>query len=271
MSKVNGPPDLMPVLQSGKHRNPRQGACFMEFASYLAGERWSDHPPCTHPLLAFLARGVNDFSSDDARGKLMPHVVSVVGLASSDHRMDAIIALRAACLALPVASESRQRALATGILSCERMLGDLDGAPVPDLRRRIHDALALAPHAWDWAREFESLLGTRKRELSFTRAGRAIVSTAVLGIAQACVDDTDERLHELLVLAIDDCAAMLAAEPPVNAAERQRSQLGLRSQIGQRPEIGQQSEPAQRSQISQRSEPVQRSPVRLGERDRLAI
>jgi len=28
----------------------------MEFASYLAGERWSDHPACTHPLLAVLAR-----------------------------------------------------------------------------------------------------------------------------------------------------------------------------------------------------------------------
>ena len=32
----------------------------MELASYLAGERWSAHPPCTHPLLAALARDVND-------------------------------------------------------------------------------------------------------------------------------------------------------------------------------------------------------------------
>ena len=42
----------VPVLSRGKHRNPRKGACFMEFASYLAGEPWSDHPACTHPLLA---------------------------------------------------------------------------------------------------------------------------------------------------------------------------------------------------------------------------
>ncbi len=28
----------------------------MELASYLAGERWSDHPACTHPLLAEAAR-----------------------------------------------------------------------------------------------------------------------------------------------------------------------------------------------------------------------
>jgi hypothetical protein len=39
------PPDLFPILSPGKHRNPRSGACFMELASLLAGERWSDHPP----------------------------------------------------------------------------------------------------------------------------------------------------------------------------------------------------------------------------------
>src|SRR5262249_23591033 len=53
-------PGFVPVLSRGKHRSPRKGACFMEFASYLAGERWSDHPPCTHPLLAALARHVTD-------------------------------------------------------------------------------------------------------------------------------------------------------------------------------------------------------------------
>jgi hypothetical protein len=39
-------PELVPVLSRGKHRNPRRGACFMELASYLAGERWSDQPAC---------------------------------------------------------------------------------------------------------------------------------------------------------------------------------------------------------------------------------
>jgi hypothetical protein len=46
------PPPLLPILSRGKHRNPRKGACFMELASLLAGERWSDHPACTHRLLA---------------------------------------------------------------------------------------------------------------------------------------------------------------------------------------------------------------------------
>ncbi len=31
---------------------------------FLAGERWSDHPHCTHPLLASVARMVNDNTPD---------------------------------------------------------------------------------------------------------------------------------------------------------------------------------------------------------------
>src|SRR4029453_19446858 len=63
-------PALLPMLSRGKHRSPRTGACFMEFASVLAGERWSDHPACTHPLLAAVARHVNDHTSDAGRQRL---------------------------------------------------------------------------------------------------------------------------------------------------------------------------------------------------------
>ena len=75
-------PGIMPVLSRGKHRNPRRGACFMEFASFLAGERWSDHPACTHPSLAALARLVNDWTSDTNRPRLAHLVPSVIGLTS---------------------------------------------------------------------------------------------------------------------------------------------------------------------------------------------
>ena len=56
-----------PLLSRGKHRNPRKGACFVELVSYLAGERWSDHPACTHSLLTSVARLVNDHTSDEGR------------------------------------------------------------------------------------------------------------------------------------------------------------------------------------------------------------
>ena len=124
-------PDLIPELSRGKHRSPRNGACFMELASFLAGERWSDRPSCTHPLLAALARLVNDHTTDDGRDALGPLVPSVIGLTSDDPRVDIRIALRAAITALPVAAAERQRVLAVSILAAQRALVDLDGAVDP--------------------------------------------------------------------------------------------------------------------------------------------
>jgi hypothetical protein len=95
-------PALLPMLSRGKHRSPRKGACFMEFASLLAGERWSDHPACTHPLLAALARHVNDSTSDAGRQRLAELIPSVIGLTGEDLHVDARIALGSATMALPV-------------------------------------------------------------------------------------------------------------------------------------------------------------------------
>ena len=78
-------PDGVPVLSRGRHRTPRRGACFMEFASYLAGERWSDHPACTHPLLAQLARQVNDRIGDAERQRLVSLIPQVVGRRGDEH------------------------------------------------------------------------------------------------------------------------------------------------------------------------------------------
>src|SRR5436190_13975240 len=97
-------PEIVPLLSRGKHRNPRKGACFMELVSVMAGERWSDHPTCTHPLLASLARLVNDYTSDAGRHRLVASIPDVIGLTSDDPRVDVRIALRSATIALPVAS-----------------------------------------------------------------------------------------------------------------------------------------------------------------------
>src|SRR5687768_18288643 len=101
-------PDMLPVLSRGKHRNPRKGACFMELASYLAGERWSDHPRCTQPLLAALAREVNDSVDDATRRRLAPLIPDVIGLTTDDPRADAWIARAAALAALPVVASEKQ-------------------------------------------------------------------------------------------------------------------------------------------------------------------
>ena len=78
------PPELIPVLSRGKHRNPRRGGCFMEMASYLAGERWSDRPACTHPLLAAVARDVNDYTSDAGRSRLVGPITDGISPTSRD-------------------------------------------------------------------------------------------------------------------------------------------------------------------------------------------
>jgi uncharacterized Ntn-hydrolase superfamily protein len=63
-------PDGVPILDAGRHDRPEAGACLMEYVSVLAGERWSDHPWCTQPLLAAVARAVNDRVSGSARAEL---------------------------------------------------------------------------------------------------------------------------------------------------------------------------------------------------------
>ena len=145
VSDNNTAPDLLPVLSRGRHRNASKGACFMELASFLAGERWSDHPSCTHPLLAELARSVNDYTTDAARPKLATLIPSVIGLTSNDPKIDVALALRAATVGLPIVSAERQGVLAVGLLACERVMCDFDDPELMPLREQGLEALDRVP------------------------------------------------------------------------------------------------------------------------------
>jgi hypothetical protein len=216
------PPPLLPILSPGKHRNPRTGACFMEFASLLAGERWSDHPACTHPLLGAVARHVNDYISDEGRQRLAGLVPSVIGLVGDDPRIDARIALRCATMALPVVSASRQRVMAVSVLACERVLNDLEGRPPGTLQEQSAEALARVPHAARWADRFSNGIRTSSKHFR-KHAAPSIVRDAVEGIAHACVPDRDGMLRELLVQAIDECAIWVRRDPShADAFDRER-------------------------------------------------
>jgi len=211
---MNRTPTLMPILSPGRHRSAKQGACFMEFASYLAGERWSDHPACTHPLLAALARDVNDMTTDDGRSHLIPLVHRVVGLASDDPALASVITVRAACAALPVASMERQRAIAAGLLI------RLQRVSSPELHTLAGAALATTPDAERWARDF---LATERVNTGHPHRGadEAMVHTSVVGIALACYGPdektADERLVALLSEAIRDSEALSVAPVAVPA------------------------------------------------------
>jgi hypothetical protein len=222
------PPDLFPILSRGKHRSPRTGACFMELASLLAGERWSDHPACTHPLLAAVARHVNDHTSDAGRQRLANLIPSVIGLTGDDLHVDARIALRSATMALPVVAAGRQRVLAVAVLACERVLAELDGRAPGALEEQSRLALADVPHAAEWAYQFTR--GVRPSNTGFRRqAAPTIVHDAVEGVAHACVPDPDGMLRDLLVQAIDACAALVGRDPVdtavwVSACQRTENQ-----------------------------------------------
>ncbi|WP_390226852.1 hypothetical protein [Gryllotalpicola reticulitermitis] len=189
----------------------------MEFASFLAGERWSDHPACTDPVLAALARAVNDLVSDARRQELLGDVPRVIGLTGSP--TDTLrVAASAAITALPVSSMHRQHALAVGLRAVVGALDDA-GVAAPELRERADAALAAAPGAVDWVDRHPEYHG-RIPEGRHERAGLEIIRVAACGIAEACVWDADDRLIDMLRTAIAEFedARKVAAVAPVAPA-----------------------------------------------------
>ncbi len=205
-------PDILPVLSRGRHRNPRKGACFMELAAYLAGERWSDHPACTHSLLASVARLVNDQTSDAGRPRLAELIPSVIGLTGDDPHIDALITLRCSTIALPVAAADRQRVLAVSVLVCERVLAQLDGRRQDSLAPESERVLRTVPDATQWAYRFTSDVPPRLTTFRRNAAPHA-VRCAIEGAAYALIPDPDVLLRRMLAESIDICAAWTSKGP----------------------------------------------------------
>jgi hypothetical protein len=181
----------------------------MEFASYLAGERWSDHPTCTDPVLASLARGVNDHLTDRRRDEIAVEIPRVIGLRGDDSVVGLVVALRAAIAALPVVSMDRQRSLAIGILALRAVLAER-GVEIPRLTARADQALADVPDAAAWASKYLAAQTSKARDLNRT-AAEAITRISTTGIAAACIDDPDALLIATLGDAIGDVEELLGA------------------------------------------------------------
>jgi hypothetical protein len=116
---------MMELLGRGVHANPRRGCNVLEYASVLAGERWSSRPRSVHPALADVAGMVNDQMTDDNRQLLTPVAPWLLGTSTADPR--AWPAITGACIraALAWASEPRK----------PRLKADLDTAGIGWLKR----------------------------------------------------------------------------------------------------------------------------------------
>lgn len=194
-------PDGLPVLSRGKHRTPRKGACFMEMASVLADEPWSDKPACTHPLLAELARLVNDHTSDDNRGRLVPLIPSVIGVRGTGLGWEVSLTAAVAVEAIPDVPEPLQRALAAGLLRCGELAESLGPEVVTDLED-IRRALGRIPTAVGWASQF--LDGAPLSAKQFRkRSAPSVMRCSVRGIVMGPADDPDARLRDLLCTGIE--------------------------------------------------------------------
>jgi len=208
--KTSTLPDGLPILTRGRHRSPRRGACFMEIASLLAGERWSDHPSCTHPLLGRLARQVNDHTTDAGRRALVMLIPSVVGRRGDETTWLRVSVAVAANTILDV-PEGTQRVLAAGLVRAEQLCADAG----PDLaaeRREARSALEQVPHAVAWTEK----LGMDNRITAKTYASRCaptMVRCAVDGIAATGRPDGDQRLREVLEVGIAACPAPASRAP----------------------------------------------------------
>ena len=112
--------------------------------------------------------------------------------------IDALISLRCATIALPVAAADRQRVLAVSVLVCERVLARLDGRGGNSLSPDSERVLGAVPEAAQWAGRFTSQVGPRLAAFRRQSAPDA-VRYAVEGAAHALIPDPDVLLRRMLV------------------------------------------------------------------------
>lgn len=208
-------PHGIPVLSAGRHWSPRRGACFMEFASVLAGERWSDHPHCTHECLAELARLVNDAMTDPGRQSLTELVPAVIGR-HGDHTTSLTLAVRVAAAEIAEVPESTQRVLAAGLLRAEQ-LGAQSGPGSARVAAEARAALDRVPGAVAWVRE----LGVRQTISLRTferQSAPTMIRCVVNGIRAQGGPEMDRRLRALLELGIASVPTQAPVETTAETA-----------------------------------------------------
>lgn len=203
-------PDALPLLSPGRHRRRRHGVCLMEYTSILAGERFSDHPRCTDPALAAVARAVNDYSSAEGRQRLAELASDLSVASRTDPGLGYVVARRCLLTALPYSEQPRRRVLVVGLLGLDRASRDMSRGWRPDFVD-VDTELGLMPfdHELDDATAFLRELRVTPRE--YVRRGLPLaIETAVATIAEKA-DDADGVLRALLGDCLSDVRRAAAA------------------------------------------------------------
>lgn len=186
-------PPVLPILSGGAHRRPRDGGCFMEIASLLAGDRWSDHPPCTHPVLGAVARCVNDATTDIGRQAITELIPAVIGATSDNPRIAPHLVLAVTESALRSTPETHRADLLAGQLDARRRLARID----------IEDGAEPATGQPPAPRRRGAGLARRWGANTYLRVDAPIaVHHAVAALAPSPHPDTDRRLRQILIDAI---------------------------------------------------------------------
>ena len=155
----------------------------------LAGEPWSDSPQSVHPVLASVARAVNDRVGDDTRSRLSRLVPMM--LDTEDTGLHGCAAVVAACAEAALDTEDCDMATRCGLEAARRRARRILGGRATSARMRSNRLGAPLAEVLDWAYCHGAVLRTAEAV--------AVVANADLGTDR----DEDERLERLL----DACAA----------------------------------------------------------------
>jgi hypothetical protein len=193
----------MPVLTRGAHKKPKHGACLMEYVAVLAGGPFTDSPSCTDPVLAAIARGVNDYSGDAQRQRLgrLASDLTVAGPIEVAAQHD--LARRCLLTALPYSSGTRRRVLVVGLLGLERAAaGSTAGYSPEQVGLDTEFALlGLDTHVQEAIERLELLPVDLEAHHKHGLANA--IEVAITTIAEEATD-ADELLYRLLVSCLDD-------------------------------------------------------------------
>ena len=97
----------------------------MEYVSVLAGGKFTDHPRCTHPALATLARLVNDWIDDDeARSELALLAPDLIDTGRGDLRTTQCVV--ACCLRAAAAVRRCHLRAERQLAKARRRIGDIE-------------------------------------------------------------------------------------------------------------------------------------------------